>query len=85
MITKIYVSNPDIGYFLVNSKDRIIGTGDSNKLDWDRSFIEMHKSRMNNEVYVSFNKIDNEAIGKRPIYRPILGCNINKIENIYDK
>ena len=82
MITKIYLSNPNIGYFLVNSKDRIIETGDSNLLDWDSSFVEMHKSKMNNEVHVSFNKVHNEKLGKRPVYRPILGCKITHIENL---
>ena len=82
MVTKIYVSNPEIGYFVVDSNDRIIETGDRNELDWDRSFVEMHRSKMNGEIYVSFNKIENDAIGKRPVYRPVLGCEIVYIETI---
>lgn len=81
--TKIHLSNKKIGFFIVDSRDKIIETGDEeHQSDWDRSYVEMNKSKMNNDVFVSFNKRENEEMGKRPVYRPILNCKIIKIEQL---
>lgn len=80
--TKIYLSNKKIGFFIVDSRDKIIETGDEHQSDWDRSYVEMNKSKMNNEVFVSFNKKENEKLGIRPVYRPIINCKITKIETL---
>lgn len=80
--TKIHVTNPAIGFFIVDNRDKIIETGDENQKDWERSYVEMNKSKMNNEIFVSFNKKENEKLGKRPVYRPIINCKITKIETL---
>ena len=80
--TKIHVSNPKIKYFTVNNRDKIIDTGDENIGDWDMTYVEMNKSKMNNDIFVSFNKHHNEKIGKEPIYTSLLNCKITKIETL---
>lgn len=79
--TKIYVSDPNIKYFTVDNQDKIIDTGDTNKFVWDMTYVEMDKSKMNNPIFISFNKKHNEKIGKEPVYTP-LKCKIIKIETL---
>jgi hypothetical protein len=79
--TKIHLSNPSIGFFIVDKHDKIIDTGDTHKGDWERTYVEMDKSKMNGEIYVSFNKKQNEKIGKTPVYVE-LNCKITKIETL---
>jgi hypothetical protein len=81
--TKIHLSNKKIGYFIIDNRGKIIETGDEeHQSDWERTYVEMDKSKMNNDVFVSFNKRENEKIGKQPVYRPILNCKIIKLEQL---
>lgn len=80
--TKIFLSNPQIKYFIVNHLDKIIETGDPNTSDWDSTYVDLDRSKMNKEVYVSFNKKHNEKIGKKPTYVTLNNCIITKIESL---
>lgn len=77
--TKIYLDDPKIKYFTVDNRDKIIDTGDTDKAIWDMTYVEMDKSKMNGNIFISFNKRQNERIGKPPVYTP-LNCKIIKIE-----
>jgi len=79
--TKIYLSNPKIGFFTVDRRGKILETGDTRKGDWERTYVDLDRSKMNQPVYVSFNKGYNEAVGKEPVFVD-LNCKITKIEQV---
>lgn len=79
--TKIYLDDPKIKYFTVDNRDKIIDTGDTDKSIWDMTYVEMDKLKMNGNIFISFNKRQNERIGKLPVYTP-LNCKIIKIETL---
>lgn len=81
--TKIYVDNDEIVFFQFNRKGRITANGDVDDTSktWDSVFIDPTSVNVGECPKISFNKRENERLGKEPAWVR-LNYPITKIEKI---
>lgn len=79
--TKLHLNNPKVKYFVINSVGRILSTGDRHKKDWEDVYVHLDLTKIKSPIFVSFNKKENEKIGKEAVYVK-LQYSLNKIEYV---
>ena len=65
---RIYLDNRRVKWFAITKAGRIYNSGDNNKTTWQNTFIDLEKMEVGKKLVVSFNKLENEAEGLRPVY-----------------
>lgn len=64
----VFIDHPEIGYFILNSKGKIVHSEYCYDEIWDGAYLDLSTIKINHHPKVSFNKRENERIGKQAVY-----------------
>lgn len=71
---RILIDNKQIKFFDLNTRGKIIGTGDPERTTWDRVYIDLDKLEVGKPPSLTFNKLERESQGLLPVYTDLNYC-----------
>lgn len=71
---RIKLDNEEIKFFDLNTRGKIVKSGDHQPTTWDRVHVDLDNLEVGKPPRLTFNKSERESIGKEPVFTNLNYC-----------